>query len=84
MSNQVSAQFMHGDKVQEVAEYTVGRAWAKQTPQALRDAERELQGIYRFLLWTGCADSRTCIALSNMQRNCLQMADVLERKTTKG
>lgn len=77
----MNAQFMYGDKLTEIVQYTVGRAWKKHTPQALRDAERELQGIYRFLLWTGTADSDTVIRIGNEQRRLLQMAEVLERES---
>lgn len=75
-----SAQFMYGNKLAEVVQYTIGRAWFKHTPKALRDAERELQGIYRFLLWTGTADTDTVIRIGNHQRQLLNMADVLERE----
>lgn len=76
-----SAQLMYGDKLAEVVQYTIGRAWSKHTPQALREAERELQGIYRFLLWTGTADADTVIRIGNHQRQLLTMADVLEKET---
>lgn len=69
---------MYGDRVDEVCAYTIGRAWKKRTPQALRDAERELQGIYRFLLWTGTADASTVIRIGNAQRQLLQMAEHLD------
>jgi hypothetical protein len=74
----MSAQFMYGDRLAEVVQYTIGHAWKKRTPQALRDAERELQGIYRFLLWTGTADSDTVIRIGNEQRRLLLMAKHLE------
>ena len=60
-------------------QYTVGKAWKKHTPQALRDADRELQGIYRFLLWTSTADSDTVIRIGNTQRMLIQMAEHLEK-----
>lgn len=75
----MSAQFMYGDRLAEVVQHTVGKAWKTHTPQALRDADRELQGIYRFLLWTGTADSDTVIRIGNTQRQLLQMADHLEK-----
>jgi hypothetical protein len=74
----LSAKQMYGDKLEHLVQYTVGKAWHMHTPQALRDAERELQGVYRFLLWTGTADADTVIRLGNEQRKLLIMADVLE------
>jgi hypothetical protein len=76
----MTAEQMFGTKVDEFVQYTVGRAWEKQTPQALRDAERELQGMWRFLLFTGCNDAVTTLRISNTQRDLLQMAEIMERR----
>lgn len=73
----MSAQFIYGDKLEEIVQYTVGRAWKKRTPEALLTAESELQGIYRFLLWTGTAYSDTVIRIGNEQRRLRKMADIL-------
>jgi len=75
----MSAQFMYGDRLMEIVQYTVGKAWKAHTSQALKNAERELQGIYRFLLWTGTADADTVIRIGNEQRRLLQMAEILGR-----
>lgn len=76
----VTSKLLYGDKVEQVCAYTVGQAWQRHTPQALRDADRELQGIYRFLLWTGTgtADADICLKIQNTQRQCLIMAEALE------
>lgn len=76
----ISAKIMYGTRLEEIIQYTIGKAWKKKTHQALHDAERELQGIYRFLLWTGTADTNDVLRIGNEQRRLLEMADALERK----
>jgi hypothetical protein len=71
--------YFWGDKFDECIQYTVGKAWKVRTPQALRNAERELQGMYRLLLWTDTGDSVMYLKLMNAQAALVKMAGALER-----
>ena len=70
---------MYGDAIGEVIEHTVVLALRVNTPNALRNAERELQGITRLLIHLHTFDHGIAHLVCTIQESLLRRANHMER-----